>query len=71
MDELYELARRLDRSRWLTEKELARRWNTSRRTLQRRRKGGSGPDYIFVGRSVRYPIGSVEQHEIWMLIDRK
>ena len=67
MESINDWAPRLDRSRWLTEKELSCRWNISRRTLQRWRKEGSAPDFMYVGRSVRYPIGSVEQHEVWML----
>jgi hypothetical protein len=43
----------------LTERELAARWRTSLRTLQRRRRSGAVPAYMLLGRSVLYPIGSV------------
>ncbi len=56
---------------WLTEKELALRWTLSPRTLQRLRKSGSGPDFAYIGRSVRYPIASVKQHEVWMLTAKR
>ncbi|MEJ8570763.1 helix-turn-helix domain-containing protein [Microbaculum marinum] len=46
---------------WLLirERELAERWKTSRRTLQRWRAGGSGPAYILIGGAVRYRMADV------------
>ena len=46
---------------WLLirERELAERWKTSRRTLQRRRAEGSGPAYILIGGAVRYRLADV------------
>jgi hypothetical protein len=38
----------------IRERELAERWKTSRRTLQRWRADGSGPAYILIGGAIRY-----------------
>lgn len=50
---------------WLLirERELAERWKTSRRTLQRWRAEGSGPPYILIGGAVRYRLADVAAYE--------
>lgn len=39
---------------FLTERELAKRWNISTRTLQRWRANGVGPRAVRIGDSIRY-----------------
>jgi hypothetical protein len=50
---------------WLLirERELAERWKTSRRTLQRWRAEASGPAYILIGGAVRYRLADVVAFE--------
>ena len=43
----------------LKEIQLARRWQMSRRTLQRWRQHDSGPIYILLGGQVRYRLSDV------------
>lgn len=52
-----------DQKRFLREDELALRWHMSRRTLQRRRLAGHGPDYLTIGRRILYPREAVEHYE--------
>ena len=48
----------------LTPTELAERWRTSTRSLDRMRAAGTGPRWIRpTPRTIRYPIGEVEAHE--------
>ncbi|PJK15394.1 DNA-binding protein [Lysobacteraceae bacterium NML07-0707] len=44
----------------LTVKEVAARLRVSASTLLNMRKEGSGPTFVHVGRSVRYPAASLE-----------
>lgn len=46
---------------WLLirERELAERWKTSRRTLQRWRTEGWGPAYILIGGAIRYRLADI------------
>lgn len=44
---------------FLTERDLARRWRLSERTLQRRRAAGTVPAHIVLGRRILYPLASV------------
>jgi hypothetical protein len=43
----------------IPERDLAVRWKTSRRTLQRWRAQGSGPPYILIVGAVRYRLADV------------
>jgi len=47
----------------LTEKDLARRWNLSVRTLQKRRWNNEGPSYIKIYDRIRYTLKAVEDFE--------
>ena len=47
----------------LTQKELARRWAISHRTLERWRWTGEGPDYLKLGGRVVYRLQDVEAYE--------
>ena len=47
----------------ITEKELAKRWGISHRTLQRWRSDGETLPYIKIGGRVRYTIKAIEQYE--------
>ena len=47
----------------LTERELAERWRSSTRTLQRRRRDGSAPPHLLVGGRVLYPVAEIEAFE--------
>lgn len=47
----------------LRERELAARWRTSRRTLQRWRAEGHGPAFIQIGGAIRYRLADVLAYE--------
>ncbi len=47
----------------LTQKELARRWTISHRTLERWRWTGQGPAYMKIGGRIVYRIEDVLAHE--------
>ena len=47
----------------LTQKQLARRWALSERTLERWRCTGEGPTYVKLGGLVRYRLADVEEFE--------
>ena len=49
--------------RHLHQAELARRWNISPRTLERRRWLGQGPAYLKIGGRVVYRVEDVEAFE--------
>jgi hypothetical protein len=48
----------------LLEHELAQRWRLSVRTLQRWRRGSSGPLFLQLGRRVVYRLSDVERFEM-------
>lgn len=50
-------------ARHLRERELAKRWTISERTLQRMRATGQGPRYVMIGGSVRYRLSDVLDYE--------
>lgn len=52
---------------FLRERDLAKRWQVSRRTLQRWRAEGSGPRFIHIGGGVRYRFSDVADYEQRML----
>lgn len=47
----------------LTQKELARRWGISHRTLERWRYDGQGPTFLKLGGRVLYRLADVEAYE--------
>ena len=47
----------------LREKDLAARWKTSQRTLQRMRAERSGPAFLHIGGSIRYRLADVLAYE--------
>ena len=51
-----------NQEKFLTEKDLAKRWNKSVRTLQRKRWLKEGPPYFKDGR-VRYRLSDIEAYE--------
>jgi predicted DNA-binding transcriptional regulator AlpA len=55
---------------WLTTRQLADRWQTSERTVERKRLAGTGPRYVRVGeeKAVRYPPEEVEAWEAAQLV---
>ena len=53
--------------RHFNQKQLARRWGISHRTLERWRGHGEGPDWFKVGSRVLYRIEDVVQYEQTML----
>ena len=56
----------------LTEKELAKRWNMTARTLQMWRRKGIGPAFIRIGeRSVFYRLEDVERYEASCVVSSK
>lgn len=48
-----------DQFTFLRERELARRWRTSQRTLQRWRADGYGPAYVIIGGAIRYRFSDI------------
>ena len=48
---------------FLTDKELAARWNISVRTVQKWRVTGQGPRFRKLGTAVRYALPDVEAYE--------
>lgn len=48
---------------WLTQIELAQRWDISPRTLERWRVIGYGPNFTKIGHLVRYSVDEIEQYE--------
>jgi predicted DNA-binding transcriptional regulator AlpA len=51
------------KSELLREPELAARWKTSRRTLQRWRADGTGPAWLHIGGAIRYRASDIEAFE--------
>jgi len=53
--------------KYITPKQLAKRWSISPNTLRNWRLSGKGPKYVRFGKSsknsVRYPISEVEKYE--------
>jgi hypothetical protein len=47
----------------LNELELAARWDMSPKTLQRWRSTHRGPEYLKLGKKIRYPLLSIEDYE--------
>ena len=50
-------------SQHLNQKELARRWGLSIRTLERWRVEGRGPRFCKLGHKVSYPLREIEAYE--------
>lgn len=48
---------------YITERQLAERWNISYFTVQRWRFDGRGLPHIRIGKSIRYPLSVVENFE--------
>lgn len=48
---------------FLSQSTLATRWDKSTRTLEAWRQRGIGPDYVKIGRSVRYRLDIIEAYE--------
>ena len=49
---------------YLTQTELSSRWQISMRTLEGwRYRQDEGPNFVRIGRSVRYPLDEVERFE--------
>ena len=50
-------------SEFLTDQQLAARWQIHRQTLARWRKASTGPAYVRIEGNVLYPLAEVEQYE--------
>ena len=49
---------------YLTQRELAAKWQISERTLEGwRTRGDNGPGYVKFGNRVRYPLDEIERFE--------
>jgi hypothetical protein len=46
-----------------TESNLAERWAVSIKTLQDWRRKGVGPEYLKLGKAIRYPNDVIEKYE--------
>lgn len=55
---------------YLTQKQLAERWNMSPRTLERQRWDGTGCTFVKIGNLVRYDLKDVEAYEERRTIER-
>jgi len=53
----------MNSSDFLTDVQLAERWQLHRQTLIRWRRAGCGPDFMRVEGRVLYPLAAVEQYE--------
>ena len=49
---------------FFTPRDLAQRWNTSEKTLERWRMEGTGPVYFKIGGRVLYGAEHVQSHEL-------
>ena len=49
--------------KFLTEKDLAKRWKISHSSLQNQRWSKAGPPYFKIGRFVRYRLSDIEDYE--------
>jgi hypothetical protein len=54
---------------YLRESELALRWRTSERTLQRWRQAGKAPRHLRLERRILYPLADVEAYEAGLFSD--
>lgn len=52
-----------DAPSYLKQRELARRWRVSGRTLERWRAQFYGPAWVNIGGSIRYPLNEIEDFE--------
>lgn len=52
------------KTRHLTQRELADRWNKSEATIERYRSDGVGPQYLKIGGKVMYRLEDIEQFEL-------
>jgi hypothetical protein len=48
---------------FMNERQLAERWGVSMGTLANLRSAKSGPPYIKINKSVRYPVAAIEEYE--------
>lgn len=55
---------------YLTQKQLAERWNMSPRTLERQRWDETGCTYVKIGNLVRYDLEDVEAYEAKNTVER-
>jgi hypothetical protein len=53
----------MTKENYLTEKDLAKRWGFSVRTMQKRRWSNEGPSYIRIYGRIRYSLEAVENFE--------
>lgn len=53
----------LTKDPWLTTAQVAYELGLSISNLEKMRKRGRGPEYIKIGRSVRYPLSFVEDYQ--------
>ena len=49
--------------KYLSSKEVARRWGISCKTLYRWRASGEGPEYIAIGGRIRYSPHAIKEYE--------
>jgi len=56
---------------YMNEIELAAYWGISARALQRWRIEGRGPDYVKLGKCVRYPLRAAAAFEAIHLVKRR
>ena len=49
--------------RFLDEKQVAERWGVSLKLLQKMRQQGGGPQFVRIGRAIRYPLSVIVNYE--------
>lgn len=59
----YQSAKPVEVAIYITQEQLAKRWQVSPRTLERQRWIGTGPKYVKVGGAVRYLSTDVLEYE--------
>ena len=56
-----------DSATLLTEREVAKRWDITQRTLYSWRRDGKGPPFVMIGQRRKYRLSDIEAYEEQML----
>lgn len=61
----------MTKENYYTEKDVAKKWKLSLKTLQRWRSNGEGPEYVKIGGRVRYSENAIKKYEDEGSLDKK
>ncbi len=53
----------MEDTKYLTTKELSKRWKLNPNTIEHWRTNGSGPQYVRIGRKILYSLDSIIAYE--------